>query len=238
MSTAAQDVMQVCLNGHVITDRLRGRPEHGVSRCERCGAPTLHRCPTCGRDLPGALDVPGLEPIGTPGAPAYCVLCGATFPWARRRTPPPVGPLAVLDGLLRKLPRAVRQLRERHADRSPFRVEDVYDLEDLLRALLPLYFEDVRPEGRTPSYAAGTRTDFVLAPEETAVTVKRAAGADCERVLAEQFAEDAEYYERRGGVGALVGLVYDPDGRVVEPASFEAACRREEGLVLRCVAAQ
>ena len=62
MNAAAQDVMQVCLNGHVITDRLRGRPEHALSRCDRCGAPTLYRCPTCGRELPGARGVPGLEP--------------------------------------------------------------------------------------------------------------------------------------------------------------------------------
>jgi hypothetical protein len=232
-----QDVMQVCLNGHVITDRLRGRPEQALSRCDRCGAATVHRCATCGRDLPGALEVLGLEPVGRPEPPAYCALCGAALPWTRRRGVPPPNALTTLDGLLRRLPRAVRQLRVRHADRPAFRVEDEYDLGDLLRALLPLYFDDVRPEGRTPSYAPDTRTDFVLAPQETAVTVKCVRGSGCEPALAEQLREDVAYYERRGGVRRLACLVYDPEQRVVEPARFEAMCQQDEGLQVRCVVA-
>jgi hypothetical protein len=234
---AEQDVMQVCLNGHVITDRLRGRPEHGLSRCDRCGAPTVHRCATCGRELPGAREVPGLEPIGRPDPPPHCPRCGAALPWAERPKATPVDALRVLDGLLRRLPRVVRQLRVRHGDRPAFRVEDEYDLEDLLRALLPLHFDDIRPEGRTPSYAARTRTDFVLAAEGMAVTVKPVAALGDEQRLAGQLAEDVAYYERRGGVRALVCLVYDPEQRVVEPGRFEAERQWDEGLVVRCLVA-
>jgi hypothetical protein len=231
-----QDVMQVCLSGHVITDRLRGRPEHALSRCDRCGAPTLHACPTCGRELPGARAVPGLEPIGKLRAPPHCPLCGAAFPWAPRPARPPEV-LAALDRLLRRLPRAVRQLRVRHGGRPAFRVEDEYDLADLLRALLPLSFDDVRPEGRTPSYAAGTRTDFVLAAEQTVVTAKRVSTAADEPGLAAQVAEDAGYYERRGGVQRLVVLIHDPERHLPEPARFESACRRDDDLMVRCVVA-
>jgi hypothetical protein len=233
-----QDVMQVCRNGHVITERLRGRPEDGLSRCDRCGAPTLHRCPTCGRELPGAREVPGLEPIGRRAPPAHCPLCGAVFPWTARRKPPPPGPLTVLDGLLRRLPRVVRELRVRHGDRPAFRVEDEHDLADLLRALLPLYFEEVRPEARTPSYAAGTRTDFVLVAEGTAVTAKRITTPESEAILVGQLTEDAAYYERRGGVRALVCLAHDPEQRALDPVRLEAACLRDEGLAVRCVVAR
>src|SRR6266545_3402472 len=34
----AQDVLQVCRNGHVITDRLRTCPEQALGHCDRCGA--------------------------------------------------------------------------------------------------------------------------------------------------------------------------------------------------------
>src|SRR5439155_25452025 len=71
-------------------------------------------------------------------------------------------PLAALETLLRRLPRVVHELRSRHGERPPFRAADGYDLADLLRALLPLHFDDVRPPSRTPSYAAATRTDFLL----------------------------------------------------------------------------
>ncbi|MCI0464214.1 MAG: DUF2321 domain-containing protein [Gemmataceae bacterium] len=232
----AQDVMQVCLRGHVITDRLRGRPEHALSRCDRCGAPTLHACPTCGRELPGARAVLGLEPVGRLSAPPHCPLCGAAFPWAPRPARSP-DVLAILDRLLRRLPQVVRQLRVRHDGRPSFRVEDVYDLADLVRALLPLHFDDVRPEGRTPSYASRTRTDFVLAPEQTAVTVRRVAHAKDEAELTGQLAEDMDYYERRDGVRRLLVLVYDPEQHLPDPARFEAACRRDDELTVRCVVA-
>src|SRR5437763_1122691 len=138
------DVMQVCVNGHVITDLLYSQPDTGRTHCDRCGAATLERCRTCGRELPGAIPVPGLIPVGERRPPQHCPTCGASFPWSARpgRAWQPA-PLAVLEGKLRRLPLVARQLRCRHGERPPFRVDDGYDLEDLVRALLPLHFDDV-----------------------------------------------------------------------------------------------
>src|SRR4051812_6102597 len=144
-ASCGQDVMQVCWNGHVITDLLRAYPERGRDHCDRCGAQTLHRCLTCGQELPGAIPVPGLTPVGECRPPRYCSECGAAFPWARETSPPFAAPLVGLDVLLRRLPLVVRQLRCRQTERPPFRVEGERDLEDLLRALLALHSEDVRP---------------------------------------------------------------------------------------------
>ena len=163
-SDLIQDVMQVCLNGHVITDLAGAHPERRRTACDRCGAATIDRCPTCGTALPGAVAAPGLATVGTRRPPRCCSVCGAALPWARQSRPAAGDPTAPLERLLRRLPRVVRQLRWRQGDRPPFRVEDERDLEDLLRALLPLHFDDVRPEGRTPRYAAGVRTDFRLVP--------------------------------------------------------------------------
>src|SRR4051794_8972458 len=79
-----RDVMLVCRNGHVLTDRLQSCPESTTLRCDRCGAPTLDCCPTCGQALPGAVPVPGLPPIGQMRPPAFCALCGGAFPWTAR----------------------------------------------------------------------------------------------------------------------------------------------------------
>ena len=49
VETNSHDVMQVCRNGHVITDLLHTYPERGLSHCDRCGAPILQ--------LPHGLDV-------------------------------------------------------------------------------------------------------------------------------------------------------------------------------------
>ncbi len=84
IAESVQDVMQVCRNGHVITDRLHSCPESGLAHCDRCGAATLDHCLTCGRELPGAIAVPGLQPIGVRQPPCYCPTCGVAFPWTAR----------------------------------------------------------------------------------------------------------------------------------------------------------
>jgi hypothetical protein len=229
------DVMQVCRNGHVITDLLLTCPERGLSHCDRCGAATLDHCPTCGEPFAGAIPVPGLVPVGRPRPPLHCAVCGAAFPWAPRSVTA-AEPLLSLETLLRRLPRVVRQLRERQGGRPPFRVEDERDLEDLLRSLLPLYADAVRLEGRTPSYATGTRTDCLLDDGATALTVKRASAALRERALEEQLREDVVYYQKERNCRTLVVLVYDPEQLLVGPRERETAWSRlADGLEVRCV---
>lgn len=233
IENTVQDVMQVCRNGHVITDLMLTSPERALTHCDRCGAATMDRCQTCGHELPGALIVPGLQPMGVRPAPHFCARCGAAFPWTRQRRPPRRESLVVLENMLRRVPRVIRQLRVRHGDRTPFRVADERDLEDLLRSLLPLHFDDIRPECRTPSYAAGTRTDFLLIPEGIALTIKLAQL----RIL-EQVPEDASYYRRERKCRALVVFVYDPEASLREPGlPPEARAEDGEEPEVRCVIA-
>jgi hypothetical protein len=237
------DVMQVCRNGHVITDLLQTHPDRGLAHCDRCGAPTLDRCPTCGQRILGATVVPGLVPLGTRSAPECCFACGAPFPWAHRPAPAAAqDALAVLEAFLRRVPRTIRQLRSRHADRPAFRVRDEHDLEDLLRALLPLQFDEVRREGRTPAYARCTRSDFRLGKEAgsvcLALTVKLVDRPGGEVELREQWPEDVAYYERLRDCRGLTAFVYDPEGTVRDVAQAEACwTARETGLKLGCVIA-
>ncbi len=48
--------------------------------------------------------------------------------------------------ICRRFPKTVQQLRTRHDSRLPLEVNDEYDVQDLLHALLWLHFDDVRPE--------------------------------------------------------------------------------------------
>src|SRR5438128_1256596 len=100
-----QDVMQVCRNSHVITDLLHTYPDRGLSHCDRCGAATLDRCATCGLEIPGAVHVPGLVPVGRSQPPQFCSACGAPFPWSHKAEPETASDLlANLERLLRRLP--------------------------------------------------------------------------------------------------------------------------------------
>lgn len=231
-----RDVMQVCRNGHVITDTLRSCPGDSVAYCPRCGEHTLNGCPGCGEPLPGAVREPGLPPLGVRQPPLFCGVCGTGFPWARPTAAPPSTALAQLEGLLRRLPRMVRQLRTRQEGRVPFRVEDEKDLEDLLRAVLPLHFDDIRPEARTPRYASGNRTDFVLPRERLALVLKRVRSELTEEAVLNQLDEDVGYYRRRGGCTTLVCYLYDPAGRLHQAGRLEGVyTRQREGLGVHCV---
>lgn len=229
----AQDVMQVCKNGHVITDLLRTCPERALTHCDRCGALTLSACPTCGHELPGAIVVPGMQTLGVRQPPRYCPICGVAFPWTLRRRPPQREAVVILENLLHRLPRVIRELRHRQGDRPPFRIEDERDLEDLLRALLPLYFDDVRPECRTPHYAAGTRTDFLLAAEKIAITVKLVRPG-----MESDLEEDGDYYRRDDRCRVLIEFIYDPQSLLREPPWPPAdATDLREDLEVRCIVA-
>jgi hypothetical protein len=214
-------------------------PERGRSHCERCGADTLERCPTCGHGLPGAVYVPGLVPVGSRRPPQFCATCGASFPWTER--PPyssPSGPLRQLETLLRRLPLVARQHRFRQGDRPPFPIETAGDLEDLVRALLPLYFDDICQEGRTPSYAAGNRTDFLLCGRTIALAVKLVVPSLDETQVAAQILDDAAYHAHQGACRTLMVGVYDPEMLLLEPRQLEAAWSRpEDELKVRCVIA-
>ena len=223
----SQDRLLVCRSGHLITERLTTRPDLRRPRCDRCAADTLDRCDTCGTLLAGARPTHGLDPIGW-RPPTVCATCGAAFPWARLPDPPTDDPLSKLDHLLRRLPRVARELRLLPG--ATFDVREVRDLESLVRTLLPIHFDDVRPEARTPRYAPGTRTAFRL-PEIEAVVVPHLAGPGVgEDELSRRRIEDIDQY--RGRCRVLVFFVFDPERRL--PERLEAVW---SGSAVRCVLA-
>ena len=69
----------------------------------------------------------------------------------------------------------VQQLQRRHSGRLTLEVNDEYDVQDFLHALLRIFFDDVRPEEHTPSYAGkSSRIDFLLPEESIALECKMA----------------------------------------------------------------
>lgn len=68
-----------------------------------------------------------------------------------------------------------KQLKDhRHEDRDTITIKDEYDVQDLLHALLKIFFDDIRPEECTPSYAGGSsRIDFLIKSKKMAIEVKK-----------------------------------------------------------------
>jgi len=116
----------------------------------------------------------------------------------------------------------VRQLRSRHDDRQTLDVQDEYDVQDLFHALLHLYFDDIRPEEWTPSYAgASARMDFLLKNEQIVIELKKARKGLGAKELGSQLIEDIERYQAHPDCEILLCFVYDPDGRIANPRGIE-----------------
>ncbi len=116
----------------------------------------------------------------------------------------------------------VRQLRSRHDRRPTLDVEDEYDAQDLLHCLLRLYFDDIRPEEWTPSYAGGcSRMDFLLKNESIAIEVKKTRKGLGQKELGDQLIVDKESYHEHPSCKNLFCFVYDPDGVLPNPSGME-----------------
>jgi len=137
-----------------------------------------------------------------------------------------------LEQLLRRLPRLARELGRR--ERAPLVVRDDRDLDDLVRALLAVQFDDVRPQARTPRYDSGNRTMFRVVSESIAVVAHLMRPGMDEIELARRIAVEVDDFRRRAECDALVQLVYDPERRLPNPQRLEAASRRDN---MRCVIA-
>ena len=127
-----------------------------------------------------------------------------------------------------------RQLRSRYNERPTLSVSDEYDVQDLLHALLRLYFEDIRSEEYTPSYAGGaSRMDFLLKSEQIVVEVKKTRESMSPKDLGGQLIEDIDRYQAHPDCKLLVCFVYDPEGLIPNPRGIEADLNREEPLPVR-----
>ncbi|QCR19561.1 hypothetical protein [Agrococcus sp. SGAir0287] len=129
-----------------------------------------------------------------------------------------------------------RELKHRHGNRPTLEVSDEHDAQDLFRSLLRVFFEDIRPEDYTPSYAgASSRIDFVIPEIELAIELKFARDTMSDKTLGEELLVDRDRYSGRRDVRHLVCLVFDHDGKLRNPRALEADLARkasEESLAV------
>ncbi len=86
MSRGYYDTAQICLNGHLINERVNTFPPHNQEYCSLCGAKTITKCLHCQADIRGAYDVPGVAVFGLRIAvPRFCHACGHAYPWTEAR---------------------------------------------------------------------------------------------------------------------------------------------------------
>lgn len=128
-----------------------------------------------------------------------------------------------LDRIMLRFHAVAQQLRRRREDRPTLDIHDEYDVQDLMHALLRLHFDDVRPEEWVPSYAgSASRTDFLLPQIDTMVEVKKTRPGLTAKAVGDQLIIDIAHYQKHPQCKRLFCFVYDPDGRIANPAGIEA----------------
>ena len=128
----------------------------------------------------------------------------------------------ILEEILNNFHRVVRQLRNRHDDRTTLEIKDEYDVQDLLHSLLLIHFDDVRPEEYTPSYAGGTsRMDFLVKDISTVIETKMTRENLKDKKLGEELIIDIEKYAKHPDCKRLYCFVYDPKELINNPNGLE-----------------
>lgn len=116
-----------------------------------------------------------------------------------------------------------RSLSRRHDSRATLTVSDEYDVQDLLRSLLVIFFDDVREESWAPEYAGGSsRIDFILPDFAVAVEVKKSRGSLSSRKVGEELIIDRDRYALHPSVKHLVCVVIDHEGQLANPRGLES----------------
>jgi hypothetical protein len=124
----------------------------------------------------------------------------------------------------------VKQMRVRHANRNTLDVGDEYDVQDLMHALLRVFFDDIRDEEWTPSYAGGAaRMDFLLPEVTTVLEMKMARKGLGAKEIGEQLIIDIAKYREHPKCKRLICLVYDPNGFVANPRGIERDLSKKHG---------
>ena len=124
--------------------------------------------------------------------------------------------------MCRRFPLLVADLGQRHAGRKPLELADEYDVQDLLRALLRVHFDDVRPEEWNPSYGGvSSRSDLLIKSERIVIETKMTRSNLGQRDLVKELTVDKAQYRTHPDCGTLVCFVYDPTQRLSSPPALE-----------------
>jgi hypothetical protein len=187
---------------------------------------------------------PPPRPIAPPPpvAPPRPVMAPPPPPIVQRTVAPAARPAAASAGsavasadavgLLRKIGNrfhaVARQLRLRHEGRPTIEVEDEFDAQDVVHALLCLEFDEIRRETWQPGYAGGASHTYFVAPRDRIlIEVKKTRQGVGAREIAGQLEHDALYYWTHPDCQTLFCFVYDPEARVGDPYGLEKTLTKQ-----------
>lgn len=109
-------------------------------------------------------------------------------------------------------------IKRRYAKRETIVINDEYDVQDSLLAILKLFTNDIRPEDYVPSYAGGnSRVDFLLPSHGIVIETKMTNKNLSDKQIGEQLIVDFDRYKQLKDYNHLICFVYDKDSYIRNP---------------------
>jgi REase_DpnII-MboI len=116
-----------------------------------------------------------------------------------------------LEFIFKKFHGVAKSLMKRHDNRTTLRINDEYDVQDLLRSQMIIFFDDIRLEQYTPGYASkSVKMDFLLNKEQIVVECKMTRTNHSEKKISDELIIDIARYVKDSRCKRLVCLIYDP----------------------------
>jgi hypothetical protein len=116
-----------------------------------------------------------------------------------------------------------RQIGRRYGDRKTIEFNDEYDFQDGLHSVLTLFFDDIRREEWTPSYAGGAnRIDFIIKDKLIAIELKHAKKDSKAKDFGDQIIIDIEKYKGYKDLKHLICIIFDFSGFLPNPRGIES----------------
>ena len=64
-----------------INSSARSMPQFNSKFCDKCGAESITKCPSCNSDIKGYYYSPGIVSLSEMAIPSFCHNCGKSYPW-------------------------------------------------------------------------------------------------------------------------------------------------------------
>jgi hypothetical protein len=135
-----------------------------------------------------------------------------------------------VENILLRFHLVAKEIEDRYNSRTPLKMNDEYDVQDLLEGLLRLHFDDVRREEPTPSFAGSSnKIDFLIAQEQIGIEAKRSRKRLDAKELGKQLINDIEHYKEHQKCKLLYFFVYDPEEYIKNPSQIENDLSKRRG---------
>lgn len=132
--------------------------------------------------------------------------------------PPKVDIMPIISKMCNNFNKFDVNIKRRHGSRETISINDEYDVQDAMLAILKLFVDDIRPEDYVPSYAGGnSRVDFLLPQHGVVIETKMTNKHLSDKQVGEQLIIDFERYKQLPNYSHLVCFVYDKDSYIKNP---------------------